>query len=185
MSRAAAAAGACAALAGCALCGAAGVAWASSGGGHRSAHVGAPPLSVRPGASSASRSAHASAGRWMNIKEVGHLHRIGKGDRGLQLNEKGYATGTISGSIYIHLRVTAVNRASIQVNVYPRGGFLGGYAVAGYYARGAVAHFSGSMRINGGSGTYRGASGSNLRFSGTLNRSNDNATVTLSGRIHT
>lgn len=163
-----------------------------------------PVLGIAPGASArpdtGSRAAHArghrsadvsrrrgraSSGRWIHINEVGRLHRVGKGSSGFKLDEKGYASGTIKGRMYIHLHVTAVNRATVKVSVYPRHGFIGGYAVARYYARGAKAHFSGKLRITGGSGSYEGAYGSGLSFSGTIKRVNDAATVRLSGRLHT
>lgn len=140
--------------------------------GHRSADV-------------SRRRGRASSGRWIHVDEVGRLHRVGKGSTGFKLYEKGYASGTIKGKMYIYLHVTAVNRATVKVSVYPRRGFIGGYAVARYYARGAKAHFSGKLRITGGSGRYKGVYGSGLSFSGTIKRVNDAATVRLSGRLHT
>lgn len=132
-----------------------------------------------------SRNGARSSGRWLSIKEVGHLQRVGKGNTGFKLNEKGYASGTIKGTMYVELDVTAVNKATVSVSVYPKGGSVKGYAVASYYAHGAYAHFSGSLKITGGSGSFAGASGSGLKFSGTIKRTNDAATVTLTGRMHT
>lgn len=126
-----------------------------------------------------------SSGRWLSIKEVGHLSRIGKGNTGFKLNEKGYASGTIAGTMYVELDVTAVNKATVTVSVYPKGGSVKGYAIAKYYAHGAYAHFSGSLTITGGTGSFSGASGKGLKFAGTIKRTNDAATVTLTGRMHT
>lgn len=132
------------------------------------------------------RSHHAkSSGRWLSIKEVGHLKRVGKGNTGFKLNEKGFASGTIKGTMYVQLHVTAVNKATVSVRVYPKGGSVKGYAIARYYAHGAYAHFSGALKITGGTGSFAGAHGKGLKFSGTIKRTNDAATVTLSGRMHT
>jgi hypothetical protein len=99
------------------------------------------------------------------------------------LNERGSASGTIKGTIYIHLTLASTNRVSAEVNIYPSGGSLSGSASASYRVAGPTASFSGSMTVTHGSGRYAHAHGSGLSFSGTIRRSDDAITVRLGGQI--
>jgi hypothetical protein len=125
--------------------------------------------------------ATASAARTLSLNETGHLRLTSK--RGFTLNEKGSASGTIRGTIYIHLHVVSTNRVTAEVNIYPSGGSLAGRAAASYHVAGATAGFSGSMSIVRGTGRWSRASGSGLRFYGSIRRSDDSVTVYLSGRM--
>lgn len=117
--------------------------------------------------------------RTISLNESGTLHRTSH--HGITINEMGSASGTITGSIYIHLSVSSTNRVSAEINIYPHNGSITGYANASYRTQGATASFSGTMSINRGTGTYNHAHGSGLKFSGTINRSNDAVKVHLSG----
>ncbi len=134
-----------------------------------------------------SDAATARAARTYSLTETGHLHRTsGRGITINQvLNEQGSATGTISGTIYIHLKVVSVNRVSAEVNIYPSGGSITGSASATYRSAGAVASFTGTMNIVRGTGRYSGAHGSSLTFSGEVQRINDAVTVHVTGRMYT
>jgi hypothetical protein len=130
-----------------------------------------------------SRAATAHAAGTLSLNETGHLHLTSH--HGFTLNEQGSTSGTISGSIYIHLNIVSVNRVTAEVNIYPSGSSITGSASASYHPAGGVASFSGTMSIDRGSGRYRGAHGSGLSFSGTVQRSNDAVTVHVSGRMST
>jgi len=123
----------------------------------------------------------ASAARTFALSETGHLRLTSH--HGFTLNEQGSASGTISGTIYIHLHVVSTNHVTAEVNIYPRGGSLTGYASASYHPSGAVASFNGTMSIARGSGRYSHAHGSGLSFTGTVQRSNDAVTVHVNGRM--
>jgi hypothetical protein len=123
----------------------------------------------------------AGAARTFALSETGHLRLTSH--HGFTLNEHGSATGTIFGTIYIHLHVVSTNRVTAEVNIYPRGGSLTGYATASYHPAGAVASFNGTMSIARGSGRYSHAHGSGLSFTGTVQRSNDAVTVHVNGRM--
>ena len=131
--------------------------------------------------------ARARAARTYSLSETGHLHRTS--GRGItinqDLNEQGSASGTISGTIYIHLRVVSTNRVTAEVNIYPSGGSITGSASASYRSAGALATFAGTMTIERGSGRYAHASGSGLSFTGTIQRINDAAVVHVTGRMTT
>ncbi len=63
------------------------------------------------------------------------------------------------------------------------GGSISGNATATYRRSGGTANFSGTLTITGGSGSYTHIHGSGLRFSGTINQSNDAITVQMSGTL--
>lgn len=130
-------------------------------------------------AASTSRTAHLS--RTLTLNESGRLHLTSH--HGFTLNEQGSASGTISGTIYIHLNIVSTNRVTAEVNIYPSGGSLTGQASASYRPSGAVATFAGTIGIARGSGRYSHARGSGLSFTGTIQRSNDAVTVHVSGRL--
>ena len=124
------------------------------------------------------------AARTLYLNESGHLLHLTSHHHGFTFNEQGSASGTIRGTIYIHLTVSSTNHVSAEVNIYPSGGSLTGYASASYATHGATASFDGSLRIARGTGGYAHGHGSGLAFSGTIQRSNDAVTVHLSGRMY-
>jgi hypothetical protein len=132
-------------------------------------------------APAASQARRASAARTLYLSESGRLHLTSH--HGFTLNEQGSASGTIHGAIYIHLTVSSTNQVSAEVNIYPHGGSLTGYATASYHVHGATASFNGSMRVVRGTGSYSHAHGSGLGFSGTIQRTSDAVGVYLSGRM--
>jgi hypothetical protein len=123
----------------------------------------------------------ARASMTLSLNETGHLHLTSH--RGFTLNEQGLASGTISGTIYIHLHVVSTNRVTAEVNIYPHGGSLTGYAGASYRPSGGVATFNGTMSIARGSGRYSRAHGSGLSFTGTIQRTTDAVAVHVNGRM--
>jgi hypothetical protein len=130
-------------------------------------------------ASSPSPTAHVD--RALTLSETGHLRLTSH--HGFTLNEQGSASGTISGTIYIHLHIVSTNHVTAEVNIYPHDGSLTGYASASYHPSGAVASFGGTMSLARGTGRYSHAHGSGLSFTGTVQRSNDAVTVHVNGRI--
>jgi len=123
----------------------------------------------------------ATAARTLNLNESGRLHLTSS--HGLKLNEQGSATGSIRGSIYIHLNVSSTNRVTAEVNIYPSSGSLTGNGSASYSVQGADAVFSGTLSISRGSGRYAHAHATRLRFTGTIQRKTDAVTVRLSGPL--
>jgi hypothetical protein len=140
-------------------------------------------LGVLFAGAAASSAAAARAAGTVSLSDTGHLHRTSH--HGFTLGEEGSASGTISGTIYIHLKIVSTNRVTAEVSIYPSGSSITGYATAGYRPSGAVASFSGTMTIERGTGRYSGAHGTGLSFTGTVQRSNDAVTVRVSGRMST
>jgi hypothetical protein len=130
-----------------------------------------------------SRPAAAHAARTISLNDSGRLRLTSH--HGFTLNEEGSASGTIAGKIYIHLKVVSTNRVTAEISIYPNGGSVTGFATASYHPSGAVATFDGTMTVERGTGSYKGADGSGLSFSGTIQRSNDAVNVRVSGRMST
>jgi len=142
------------------------------------------PLALAPlsaGERTASRpSAHAS--RTISLNETGHLHLTSK--HNFTLNEQGSATGTVTGTIYVHLTAVSSTRVTAEVNIYARGASFSGQGNASYHRGSTTASFAGSMSIDRGTGSYAHVHGSGLSFSGTIAESNHDAiTVHVSGRV--
>jgi hypothetical protein len=125
--------------------------------------------------------APARAARTISLSDTGRLHLTSH--HGFTLNEQGTASGTISGTIYIHLHVVSTNRVTAEVNIYPHGGSITGYASASYHPSGGIATFNGTISIARGTGRYSHAHGSGLSFTGTIQRSTDAVTVRVNGRM--
>jgi hypothetical protein len=138
----------------------------------------AAPLAVAV-ASAASQTATAS--RTLSLSESGRLHLTSK--QGFTLNEQGSASGTITGTIYIHLHLTSTSKVTAEVSIYPSGGSLSGNGSAAYRVEGSVAAFSGTLAITRGSGKYAHARASALRFTGTIQRRGDAVSVHVSGPL--
>jgi hypothetical protein len=134
-----------------------------------------------PASSAVARAATGHTARTMSLNEAGRLHLTSH--HSFTLNEVGTTSGTISGTIYIHLHVVSTNRVTAEISIYPRGGSLTGTASASYHPAGARATFSGTMAVTRGTGSYNHAHGSGLSFTGTIQRSNDAVTVHVNGHI--
>jgi hypothetical protein len=110
------------------------------------------------------------------------LNETGKHD--FTLNERGTASGTVAGTIYVRLTAVSSSRVTVAVDIRPPGGSISGSGSGTYRRSGSVASFSGSMSFARGSGKYAGARGSGLSFSGTIQESHDDAiTVYVKGRV--
>lgn len=122
----------------------------------------------------------ASGARALSLNENGSLHLTSK--QGFTLNERGLASGTVVGTIYVHLSIVSSSRVTAELSIYPSGGSITARGSASYHRGSTSAHFSGSMSVERGTGSYAHARGSGLSFSGTIQRSNDAVTVHVAGR---
>jgi hypothetical protein len=122
----------------------------------------------------------ARAAKSLSLNESGDLHLTSK--QGFTLNERGTASGTIKGPIYVHLTIASTSRVTAEIGIYPNGGSITGYGTADYHKESTAANFAGTLSIKRGTGTYARAQGQGLSFSGTIQKSNDAVTVHVSGR---
>jgi hypothetical protein len=123
----------------------------------------------------------AHSARTISLSESGQLHLTSK--HGFTLNEQGPASGTVTGTIDVHLRIISTSRVTAEVSISPHGGSISGTATASYHRGNATANFSGTLSISRGTGSYDHAHGSGLSFSGTIERSNDAIDVHVSGEV--
>jgi hypothetical protein len=128
-----------------------------------------------------SSGAVARPARSVSLNESGNLHLTSR--HGFTLNEQGNGTGTISGTIYVHLKIVSTTRVSAEINIYLKGGSISGHGTAAYRREGAKGNFSGSLAIDRGTGSYAHAQGSGLSFTGTILRANYAVTVHVSGKV--
>jgi hypothetical protein len=132
------------------------------------------------GSAGATRSI-ARASRTISLNESGRLQLTSKS--GFTLNERGSASGTITGSIYIHLHLVSSSKVTAEVSIFPSNGSLSGTGSASYHVNGGTAAFSGTLAITRGTGKYAHARASSLAFTGTIQRRNDAVTVRLTGSL--
>jgi hypothetical protein len=144
--------------------------------------TGACALALTLGTAGASGST-AGAARTISLNDTAHLHKTSS--HGFNLYESGTASGSLGGTISLHLDVVSTNRVTAGITVYPHGGSMTGTATGSYRNNGSTASFSGTLNITSGTGSYAHAHGSNLSFSGSIERSNDAVTVHVSGHIST
>jgi hypothetical protein len=137
-------------------------------------------LALAVGVAGASGST-AHTARTVSLKDTGNLHKTSK--HGFNLYESGSASGSLSGSITVHLDVVSTNHVTAELTVHPKGGSITGKASGDYRTNGGTASFSGTLSITHGSGSYSGAHGSGIAFSGTIQRSNDSMTVHVNGKF--
>jgi hypothetical protein len=123
----------------------------------------------------------ARAARSLSLNERARLHRTSSHQ--LTINEQGSASGTIRGTIYIHLHVQS-GHVTAEVNIYPSGGSLSGFASASYHVVGGYATFAGTMSVTRGTGNFSRAHATGLRFAGSIQRINDATTVEVSGTLY-
>jgi hypothetical protein len=141
--------------------------------------LGAPSALAGPAASRAQGGAPARTARTISLNESGSLTCTSK--HGFTLNERGPAEGTVTGTLYVHLNIVSTSRVTAEVNIYPSGGSISGAASASYHRGSSTAEFSGTMSVSRGTGGFADARGSGLRFTGTIQRSDDAVTVHVSG----
>jgi hypothetical protein len=121
----------------------------------------------------------ALSARTFSLDERGDLHLTSK--RGFTLNEEGPASGTVSGTIYVHLKIISSTHVGAEISIYPNSGSITCQGTASYHREVSSADFSGSLSIERGTGNYDHAQGAGLNFSGTIQRSNDAITVHVGG----
>jgi hypothetical protein len=109
----------------------------------------------------------ARAARSLRATDTAHLRYVSAS--GSVLYETGRASGTLPGSMRVHMRVAASFSGSFTINA--SGGSISGHGSAIPHGVGVYESFAGSLRVTGGSGRYRHAAGT-ARLYGTFDRNN-------------
>lgn len=148
--------------------------------------LGAPIVTVPASFASRPRSRAsppaAAIARTISLNETGHLRLISK--HNFTLNERGSASGTFAGTIYVTLTAVSSSRVTVAVNIQLPGGSISGSGSGSYRRLGSTASFYGSMSFRSGTGRYAHAHGSGLSFGGTIQESHGDAiTVYVKGKV--
>ena len=141
------------------------------------AAVGADSSSAAPVHSSASAAAEQSF-----FYENANLHLAS--ENGNSIVDHGYAHGTYNASVVCTFHISAGHVIKAFYTIYPPGGSISGEATARYIIKNEIGYYGGNMTIKKGTGHFRGASGRNIGFSGTINRSNFNVVTKAHGWIN-
>jgi hypothetical protein len=107
------------------------------------------------------------------------LHYVGA--VGEQVYETGSATGTMPGSMRVHIIFASTFSGSFSI--YTRGGTIDGHGTARPHGEGVTESFAGTLVVTGGTGRYRRARGT-ARLSGAFDRENYALTIQTAGTLH-
>lgn len=117
------------------------------------------------------------------LSAVGQLKQTAKPDR-FKAVQEGTVRGTPFGSAKMVLRSTLKQaRVSSTFTVTTKAGRVSGTSIARLTLDGDTATYKGTATITSGTGRYRNASASNIRFTGVGPVSAKTTRITLSGRV--
>jgi hypothetical protein len=132
----------------------------------------------RAGTYTARPVARAHAVRVLQASDTAHLHY--KSASGAQLLEEGRATGTLPGSMRVHLDVGTTFTGTFTI--YASGGSIVGHGSATPHGSGTYESFSGTLTVTGGSGRYAHAHGRGGLY-GTFDRENYALVIKTTGSL--
>jgi hypothetical protein len=135
-----------------------------------------PPLRADPHAYAASVPAHAA--RVLKASDTAHLHYVSAS--GSLLFDEGKATGTLPGSMRVHLNLGTTFTGSFTI--YASGGSIQGRGTATPHGSGTYESFSGTLTVTGGTGRYVHAHGRGGLY-GTFDRENYALVIKTTGSL--
>lgn len=122
------------------------------------------------------------AARTISLNLTTTAHLIGR--PGHVAYAKGTISGTFTGTTSVRYVAVSSLGGETTFTIYPKsGGSLYGKSITRGRAVGATAYFSGTSTVTGGTGRWAHAHGTNLKFSGTVDRQNYHSTSVLRGSI--
>jgi hypothetical protein len=119
-----------------------------------------------------------AAAAQLRAKDTAKLHYVGA--VGEQVYETGGASGTLPGSMRVHMIFASTFSGSFTI--YTRGGAIYGHGRAKPHGGGAYESFAGTLVVTGGTGRYRHAHGSAGLY-GVFNRNNYSLIVQTAGTL--
>jgi hypothetical protein len=120
----------------------------------------------------------ADAARVLSATDTAHLHYLSSS--GSLLFEEGKATGTLPGSMRVHLNLGTTFTGSFTI--YASGGSIEGHGSATPHGSGTYESFSGTLTVTGGTGRYAHAHGHGGLY-GTFDRSNYALVIKTTGSL--
>jgi hypothetical protein len=119
-----------------------------------------------------------AAGADLHALDTAKLHYVGA--VGEEVYETGSASGTLPGSMRVHMIFASTFSGSFAI--YTRGGRIDGHGKARPHGEGVYESFAGTLIVTGGTGRYRRAHGT-ARLYGTFNRENYALTIQTAGTL--
>ncbi len=123
----------------------------------------------------------AVAARTLNLNLYAQFHLIGR--PGHVLTEQGTFTGTLSGTASSRNVTISSTKGTGTFVLYTKSGALSGEGTTHSRTVGATVSYTGTAKITSGTGEWTHASGSELTFSGTVNRQNYRFTEHITGSL--
>lgn len=120
-----------------------------------------------------------AAGADLHALDTAKLHYVGA--VGEQVYETGNASGTLPGSIRVHMIFASTFSGSFAI--YTHGGRIDGHGRARPHGEGVYESFAGTLVATGGTGRYRHAHGT-AHLYGTFDRENYALTIQTTGTLH-
>jgi hypothetical protein len=120
-----------------------------------------------------------AAARVLHASDQAHLRYISAS--GSTLYETGKASGTLPGSMHVHMRIAATFSGSFVI--YAQGGTIDGHGNATPHGSGVYESFAGTLIVTGGTGRYSHARG-RAGLYGTFNRDTYALVVKTTGDLH-
>jgi len=121
----------------------------------------------------------AHAARALHASDEAHLRYVSAS--GSTLYETGHASGTLPGSMRVHMRIGPTFSGSFTI--YAAGGTIAGHGTATPHGVGIYESFAGTLTLTGGSGRFRHASGA-AKLYGTFNRNTYALLIQTEGTLH-
>jgi hypothetical protein len=118
--------------------------------------------------------------RKVYLVENARLHVAHNNEYESTIGERGQATGTFNAPVTAALTLVPSHVTAI-FTIYPHGGSISGTAHANYIVKDSIGYFGGTLTIMRGTGAYRHASGTNIGFSGTIDRQSFSMSIKVHG----
>ncbi len=119
-----------------------------------------------------------ATGAGLKAVDTAKLHYVGA--VGEEVYETGSASGTLPGSIRVHMIFASTLSGSFAI--YTRGGTIDGRGTARPHGEGIYESFAGTLVVTGGTGRYRRANGT-AHLYGAFNRENYALTIQTAGTL--
>jgi hypothetical protein len=120
----------------------------------------------------------AQASHTLSATDTAHLHYVSAS--GSMLNDEGKATGSMPGTMHVHLDLGATFTGSFTI--YTNGGTIKGHGSAIPHGSGTYESFAGTLTVTGGTGRYTHAHGHGHLY-GTFNRNNYALVIKTTGSL--
>jgi hypothetical protein len=137
--------------------------------------------------STAGLTAYASTGsvvarqaRKIYLVENARLHVVHNNEYESTIGERGQATGTFNAPVTAALTLVPSHVTAV-FTIYPHGDSISGIARANYIVKNSIGYFGGTLTITRGTGAYRRASGTNVGFSGSIDRQSFSMSIKVHG----